>query len=987
MALADDKRDLELVTLLEESLTELRKSGTLDITAWQARCPEAGDELPELLETLRDLQTAVDDWRIGDGAAPTEEPPTRSEAGRQGDADDAGPFQPNQVDRYLVLEVLGKGGMGTVYKAWDQQLHRYVALKIPRLDHVPGDRTEARQRFLREARLAAGIRHPNVCPVYDAGEANGLPYVVMALIEGSSLSAVLKQQALAVPQAVQLTRKIAAALEVIHGHGIIHRDLKPGNVLLDPAGEPLITDFGLARSVVDGDQLTRQGVVVGTPAYMAPEQAGSEAGSIGIWTDLYSLGILLRHMLTGRLPQPGRAPEPLGQGLDPALEAIISKATAAQPQERYRSAREFGEALEHWSRKVPSPGTDQELPASSQPGSSAEGVVHTDLPGGGSVTVKLPSSAAGPRTLAVTVEERQRATRKRRRQILVRVAITFTVLLLALYQITIFTETRLQRSQESAQARLESLREEKRFARPRAIQADALRYTRKDSTTTTPTRPNLGSQHWPKEKLDTKAVRPEPTPLPEALSPDNPEALATLNNLAETYLAAGQLTKALPLLEQVLAERQEKLGPDHPATLASMNNLANAYRASGQVAKALPLLEETLAKRRKLLGEDHPDTALSYDTVAHTLQAQGRYAEAQPLYEKALAIRRKVLGEEHPDTASGYSGMASNLHAQGRYAEAQPLYEKALAIRRKVLGEEDPDTASGYSGMASNLHAQGRYSEAQALYEQALSIDRKVLGTDHPNTLSTLNNLARAYQDAGQTGEALPLFEQVLAKQKERLGPDHPRTLLSMNNLAVAYKNTGQFEKALPVFEQTLAKQKEKLGPKHPDTLQSMINLAGTYQDAGQVDKAIPLFQEALAGFNTLFGPDHPHTLRGMNTLGGAYLQNRDFGRAAVVLQDCLDRRKRILGPPDWEAFHTQSQLGGSLLGQQKYAEAEPLLLAGYKGLKEREARIPAGDRKRLTEALERLVQLYDVWGKPGQAQQWRKELEQRKATTPKPVK
>jgi serine/threonine protein kinase len=272
---------------------------------------------------------------------------------------------PVQIGRYRILGRLGAGGMGTVYKAQDPQLNRTVALKLPRLDGPAQGHALRVQRFQREARAAAGVRHAHVCPIYDVGEHEGQPYVVMAYIEGESLATQLARQGRYQDprQAADLIRQVLDALEAIHDHGIIHRDLKPSNILLDASGRAVLTDFGLARPTDDSEGLTSEGVVLGTPAYMAPEQASGQSQAAGPWTDLYSLGVILYQMLTGRLPFEGPAlkvmaqmlhdPAPLLSNLrpdlDPGLEAIVCKAMAREPQARYQHARQFSGALTAWA--------------------------------------------------------------------------------------------------------------------------------------------------------------------------------------------------------------------------------------------------------------------------------------------------------------------------------------------------------------------------------------------------------------------------------------------------------------------------------------------------------------------------------------------------------------------------------------------------------------------------------------------------------------
>jgi hypothetical protein len=251
--------------------------------------------------------------------------------------------------------------MGTVYKARDPHLDRTVALKVPRIDPLSADRDRRAERFQREARSAAQVWHSHVCPLYDVGEHGGQPYVVMAFVEGQSLAERLTRRGRLedVAEALTLTRQVLEALAAVHGHGIIHRDLKPSNILLDAAGRAVLTDFGLARPEQEAERLTSDGIIVGTPAYMAPEQAAGQSERVGPWTDLYSVGVIIFQMLTGRLPFEGPALAVLGQilhepapplsalrpYLDPRLGAVLLKALDKDPAGRFQTADQFRDAL------------------------------------------------------------------------------------------------------------------------------------------------------------------------------------------------------------------------------------------------------------------------------------------------------------------------------------------------------------------------------------------------------------------------------------------------------------------------------------------------------------------------------------------------------------------------------------------------------------------------------------------------------------------
>ena len=357
----------------------------------------ASDTAPDGRTTVRDGRGSDDNPTDGDGRDATILSDDHGGNGRGGNGrpgnDD---FQPRPFGRYELLRPLGRGAMGAVYLARDTQLGRLVALKLP---HVAvADDPPLRERFLREARAAATLHHPHLCPVYDAGEepdADGVPrlYLTMAYIEGRTL-----RDALADPRspfrtpagAARLIRQLADAMAHAHARGVIHRDLKPANVMLDADGRPSITDFGLARrnTGADGDvRVTETNATLGTPAYMSPEQIRGK--EVGPRTDLYALGVMLYELLTGRLPFDGsvaevfgkvlhEAPRPPGElrpGVDPGLDAIWAQMTARDAADRFGSMAEARDALTAYLEDEPpvepalSPSPSSEPPAA--PGRAA----------------------------------------------------------------------------------------------------------------------------------------------------------------------------------------------------------------------------------------------------------------------------------------------------------------------------------------------------------------------------------------------------------------------------------------------------------------------------------------------------------------------------------------------------------------------------------------------------------------------------------------
>jgi predicted Ser/Thr protein kinase len=286
------------------------------------------------------------------------------------------PQLPARFGRYRLEKLLGKGGMGSVYLAHDTQLDRKVALKVPTFG--PDD-DGLRERFFREARAAATLHHPNLCPVHDVGELDGVHFLTMAFIDGKPLSAYVRpDKPLPPAQAVPLVRILAKALQEAHDQGIIHRDLKPANVMIGKKKQPVVMDFGLARrSASQDERLTHSGAIMGTPAYMAPEQVNGDVAAMGPCTDVYALGVMLYELLTGKRPfegamgtlmarilhDPPPPPTKVRPDLDPALGAICLKALAKQSQDRYPSMKAFAAALERWQAGKPAaPAAVEEIP-------------------------------------------------------------------------------------------------------------------------------------------------------------------------------------------------------------------------------------------------------------------------------------------------------------------------------------------------------------------------------------------------------------------------------------------------------------------------------------------------------------------------------------------------------------------------------------------------------------------------------------------------
>jgi serine/threonine protein kinase len=283
----------------------------------------------------------------------------------------ADPLVEGKLGRFELRQEIGQGAFGRVFRAYDTTLEREVALKIPRL---ASDREEVRQQFLREAKAAARLQHPGIVIIFDCDITSGLIYIASEFISGESLAQRLTRQPPDFRQAAHWVRDLALALEYAHSQGVIHRDIKPSNILIDQFHRARLTDFGLARRSMEyiapdvvvfaSAEQSRQDTIIGTPAYMAPEQARGETLATGAHSDQYSLGVVLYEMLTGHKPYTGAAEEVIRQAGDPdhipllpknynaqvpaALEAITWKAMQKNLLDRYPSMAELATDLQRW---------------------------------------------------------------------------------------------------------------------------------------------------------------------------------------------------------------------------------------------------------------------------------------------------------------------------------------------------------------------------------------------------------------------------------------------------------------------------------------------------------------------------------------------------------------------------------------------------------------------------------------------------------------
>ena len=508
--------------------------------------------------------------------------------------------------------------------------------------------------------------------------------------------------------------------------------------------------------------------------------------------------------------------------------------------------------------------------------------------------------------------------------------------------------------------------------------------------------------------------------LRKALFGENDLRVAdSLNDLGAVLEAQGKPAEAEVLFRKALAIRRQLSGNGSPAVAESLSNIGTALFAQGKLAEAEKTHRQALVLREKLFGKENADVAVSLHDLGNVLLMEGKNAEAEAIFRRVLARREKLLGKVHPLVATTLGNLGTALWYENKFSQAEQVYRQTLAMQRQLMGNDHPDVATSLHNLACVLQSEGKFSEAESFCKQALALRRKLLGVQNPEYASTLSALAAIYQGEGRFGEAETAQRQALAIQQKRLGPEHPETVVSLCNLADILRTEGKLKEAEPMARQALTLLKKALGPEHqlvavamdvvgnvlrdegklgkaetcqrealavrrkvlaadsPDIAQSLNDLASVLRAQRQPGQAEPLYRESLAIRRKVLGDSNPDTIDSFLGLAAALQEQAKLTQAEALMRECLAARGNR-NEEDWRAFDCRARLGGILLAEKRYEEAEPLLLAGYAGLRRCEATIPADIRRCVKETAEQVAALYAATGRGQKAEGREKKLQER---------
>jgi hypothetical protein len=730
---------------------------------------------------------------------------------------------PARIGHYRIVRLLGEGGMGAVYEAEQDQPRRTVALKVIKTAWAS---PALLRRFEQESQALARLHHPGIAQVYEAGTADSVagtqPYFAMEFIaDGQTLTQYAEAHRLNAEQRLQMMAEVCDAVQHAHQRGIIHRDLKPGNILVDEHGHPKILDFGVAR-VTDSDaEATRQtdlGQLVGTLAYMSPEQALADPLEVDTRSDVYALGVILYELLAGKLPY--NLSHKLHEAVitireqDPAalssvsriyrgdVETLVAKALEKDKARRYASAADLAADIRRHLKDEPI----MARPASVSYQLQKFAIRHRALVGGvvavfvvlmaGIVAstwqamraMRARQAAEAAKTAATRQRDRataaeQSATKERDR------AVTAEQSAIQERDRAVNAEQQTRRAEVQARQEAAKAKSVNQFLQDMLGSADPFaREGTGDNRGRDITVASAVAQAI--QKLDQGELKDQP--LVEA---------AVRQTVGITLMGLGNITGAEVQVRKSLILRRAHLPAVHAEIAGSLHALGVLLQNKGILPEAERVVREALTLRRKLFGDDSSEVAEAEATLSMVISST---PERISLIQDAVRLSRKLDGAKPLNTATYLTYLGTALSPEHRYSEAESSVRESLEIRRRILGEDHPAVAADLTLLSSILTSEGQYAEAEPVARQALTAYRKVFGGDHLRIATALQRLSEVLTGEGRLADAEALLTEVIAMVRRLVG-DAPRVGVALQQLSKILRDEGKLDQAEARIQEAIA--------------------------------------------------------------------------------------------------------------------------------------------------------------------------------------
>jgi serine/threonine protein kinase len=827
----------------------------------------------------------------------------------------AGEKPGDRVDRYKLLEQIGEGGCGIVFMAEQKEpVRRRVALKIIK----PGmDTKSVIARFEAERQALALMDHPNIAKIFDAGATeSGRPYFVMELVRGTKITEYCDQNSLATQERLRLFAQGCQAVQHAHQKGVIHRDIKPSNILVtrNEQGDalPVVIDFGIAKAttnqqLTDKTLFTAFELLIGTPAYMSPEQAALTSVDVDTRTDVYSLGVLLYELLTGSTPF--NTGELLKSGLD-EIRRVIREQEPVRPSTRLSKLSEADLTTVAQCRHSEPPALIR--------------TVHGDLDWivmkamekdrtrryptayGLALDIQrfLANEAVAARPPSKIYKLRKAAQRNKLLFTAAGVSALFLIVSLIVVSLALANERQARQKAVDASAKSQQvttfLKDMLNGAGPRAAQGQ-------DTTML-------------RGILDQTAARIEK----ELTS--QPEVQAeTTGLIGRLYDQIGNSLKGEGMERAALAIRQRTFGPGSLEAAASLNDLGLVLMTQHKLPEAEKAHAQALAIRRRLLGDENRDTATSLNDLAAVYRDQGNFTQAEPMAEQALRTRRKLLGDEDLDVADSWRNLSILYGSERRWREAKETAEKVLTIRRAQLGPDHPFIPSALEDVAWAASGLQQYDEAKRLDAEALVLRQQIFGDAHPDVARTLNALGQLLGQSGELATADAVLKATLSIQRKIVGEDDQAIIETLEALGKVLTNEGKPAQAEPILREALAGWHKRGRDEKPDRLFTLRNLGETLEREGKWQEAETIWRDSLVLWRKLGGKEEGESMYTLRKLALALEAQRKLPEAESAHREALSLSRKK-GDDDAEAAADREKLVRVLINQKKFAEAEDLL-------------------------------------------------------------